>query len=60
MYEFWHDLKEIWWKFKTFFYRLRQLHYSCESRWYCIAEDVETRFDTSSFELDRPLPHGKN
>ena len=24
------------------------------------AEDVETRFDTSSFELDRPLPKGKN
>ena len=23
-------------------------------------EDVETRFDTSSFELDRPLPKGKN
>ena len=21
-----------------------------------IAEDVETRFDTSNFELDRPLP----
>ena len=25
-----------------------------------IAEDVETRFDTSKFELDRPLPKGKN
>ena len=25
-----------------------------------IAEDVETRFDTSNFELDRPLPYGKN
>ena len=25
-----------------------------------IAEDVETRFDTSYFELDRPLPTGKN
>ena len=24
-----------------------------------IAEDVETRFDTSNFELDRPLPKGK-
>ena len=23
------------------------------------AEDVETRFDTSSFELDRPLPKRK-
>ena len=24
------------------------------------AEDVETRFDTSNFEIDRPLPKGKN
>ena len=24
-----------------------------------IAEDVETRFDTLNFELDRPLPKGK-
>ena len=25
-----------------------------------IAEDVKTRFDTSSYELNRPLPKGKN
>ena len=25
-----------------------------------IAEDVETRFDTSNFEIARPLPQGKN
>ena len=25
-----------------------------------IAEDVETRYDTSNFEIDRPLPKGKN
>ena len=25
-----------------------------------IAEDIETRFDTSNFELDRPLPKAKN
>ena len=25
-----------------------------------IAEDVETRFDTSNYELDRSLPKGKN
>ena len=24
-----------------------------------IAGDVETRFDTSNYELDRPLPKGK-
>ena len=26
----------------------------------CIAKDVETRFDTSSYELDRQLPKAKN
>ena len=25
-----------------------------------IANDVEARFDTSNYELDRPLPKGKN
>ena len=25
-----------------------------------IVKDVETRFDTSNYELDRPLPKGKN
>ena len=25
-----------------------------------IAEDVETRFDTSNCQLERPLPKGKN
>ena len=25
-----------------------------------IAEDVETRFETSNYELDRPLPKRKN
>ena len=25
-----------------------------------IAENIETRFDTSNYELDRPLPKGKN
>ena len=31
--------------------------------WYIntdITKDVEARFDTSDFELDRPLPKGKN
>ena len=25
-----------------------------------IAEDVKTRFDTSNYEFDRPLPKGQN
>ena len=39
-------------------------HFCCihKNRWYLqdIAEDVETRFDTSNYELDRTLPKGKN
>ena len=45
-------------------YRYRQLHYSCKNRLYLqkkdIAEEIESRFDTSNLELDRPLPKGKN
>ena len=25
-----------------------------------VVKDVETRFDTSNYKLDRPLPKGKN
>ena len=25
-----------------------------------VAEDLETRFDTSNFEIEKPLPKGKN
>ena len=53
---------KVWWNFKTLLNGYRQLHCSCENRWYLqnIAEDVERRFDTSNFEVDRPLPKGKN
>ena len=36
------------------------VHVKTEDVYKDIAEDVETRFDTSCFELDRPLPKGKN
>ena len=45
-------------------YRYRQLHCSCKNRLYLqkkdIAEEIESRFDTSNLELDRPLRKGKN
>ena len=43
-------------------YRYRQFHYSCKTDdiYKNIAEDVESRFDTFNFEIDRPLPKGKN
>ena len=35
------------------------VHVKTEDIYKDIAEDVETRFDTSNFEIDRPLPNGK-
>ena len=47
---------------KTFLYGYRQFHCPCKNRRYYkdVAEDVEKRFDTSNFEIDGPLPLGKN
>ena len=36
------------------------LKQNCVMIWIKIAEDVETRFDTSTYKLDRPLPKGKS
>ena len=35
------------------------VHVKTEDIYKDIAEDVETRLDTSNFEIDRPLPNGK-
>ena len=42
-------------------YEYRLFHCIHKNWWYLeeIVEDVETRFDTSNYELDRPLPKGK-
>ena len=36
------------------------IHVKTDDIYKIIAEDVEKRFETSNFELDRPLPKGKN
>ena len=36
------------------------VHVKADDIYKDIAEDVETSFDTSNFELERPLPKGKN
>ena len=36
------------------------VHVKADDIYKDIAEDVETRFDSSNFEIDRPLPKGKN
>ena len=42
-------------------YGYKQLHCSCKKDgiYKDIAEDAETSFDASNFELDKPLPKGK-
>ena len=56
MYEFWYDyVKKTMVYRKTVLYGYR-FHYIHKNRWYYKdnAEDIETRCDTSSYELDRP------
>ena len=36
------------------------VHVKIHDIYKAIAEDVKTRFDTSNYELNRPLPKGKN
>ena len=47
----------MWWKYKNL-YGHGQLHCSCKSKWYL--QRYCRRFNTSNFEIDRPLPKGKN
>ena len=63
MYEFWYDYVKLNYGEKAkLLYGYRQLRCSCKTDdiYKDIAEDVETRFGTSNYELDRPLLKGKN
>ena len=51
---------KIWWKWKTLLYGYKQLHVKTDGIYKDVAEDVEKRFDTYNFEIDRPLPTGKD
>ena len=53
---------KIWRKSKTLLNGHRQRHcpHKTEDSYKDIAEDIETRFDTSNYEIDRLLPMGKN
>ena len=61
MYEFLYDCEtEIWKKGKTMLYVYSFIVYiKTDGIYKDIAEDVETRFDTSNYEFDRPLPKRK-
>ena len=47
-------------KSKIVLYGHRQFQCLHKNNYKDVVEDVETRFDTSNYELDRPLPQGKN
>ena len=62
MYEFWYDyVKSKYGENAKVCNRNTDssiVHVKADDVYKDIAEDVETRFDTSNFELDRPLPKG--
>ena len=64
MYEFWYDYVELKYGEKASLCYLDTdsftIYVKTNDIYKNIAEDVETRFDTSSYELDGPLPKGKN
>ena len=64
MYEFWYDcVKPKYGECAKFCYMDTDtfiVHVKTDSIYKDFAEDVEARFDTSNFEIDRPLPKGKN
>ena len=64
MYEFWYDYmkpkygdnaKLCYTDTDSFIINIKTEHFNED-----IADDVEKRFDTSNYEIDRPLPTGKN
>ena len=63
MYEFRYDYVKPKYgkKIHIVLYGYRQFHVyiKTDDIYKDIAENIETRFDTSNYELDRPLPKGK-
>ena len=64
MYEFWYDyIKPKYQQNAKLCYMDTSsfiIHVKTEDVYEVIADDVEKRFDTSNYEVDRPLPTGKN
>ena len=64
MYEFWYDyVKPKYGENAKLCYMNTDsfiVHVKADNIYKGVAEDVETRFDTSNFELHKPLPKGKN
>ena len=64
MYEVWQDYVKPKYGENTKLYYIEKdsfiVHAKTDQIYKDIAEDLETRFDISNFEIDRPLPKGKN
>ena len=64
MYEFWYNyIKPKYWEKSKLCYVDTDsfiVYIKTEGIYVNIVKDVETRFDTSNYELDRLLPKGKN
>ena len=59
----WLNKTKVWWKSVTVLYWYRHcfiVYVKTDDIYKDIAEDVETKFHTSNFEMDRWLPKGKN
>ena len=55
----WLSKIKLCWKCKTLLYECRQLDVKTHDIYKGTAEDIETRFHTSNFELGRSLPKEK-
>ena len=64
MYKFWYDYVKPKYDEKTKFCYMDTdsffEHIKTGDIYKDIAEDVETKFDTSNYELDKPFPKGRN
>ena len=64
MYEFWHDYVKLKYCENTKLCYMDTdsfiAHVKTDNIYKDIEKDIEKRFDTSNFKIDRPLPVGKN
>ena len=64
MYEFWYDYVKLKYKENAKLCYMDTdsfiIYVKAEDLFADITKGVETRFDTTNYELDRPLPNGKN
>ena len=64
MYEFWYDYVKPKYRKKSKLSYINKesfvVYTKTEDIYSDISKDVETRFDTSNYKLDIPLPKGKN